>query len=390
MMKSYYSNSGQEFNFIVIDDTDIEELADEFRIQLNDQYKKEEIKACLKSRLQSNNPQLRQLIDELKSRYNIISIDDILSLFIEKLGDATFRAWFRNQVTVLVIDEAQDLTELNYRIFDLLLQLNPDMKVFLVGDSRQNIFGFNGGSYEHLDRFLQRHSHYTKQNLTGTYRCPQTVCNYVNTFRFIDCENTPLRSVGGTTGQVRVSGFNEIGIEASNVLGIVKGINDISHTAVLCQNLKYMATFIDLLVQAGIPYKVFGGQKIVKKHIKLFNHLLRIIDSDNQYSINAIGRAFAMQLDRVPGRNVTERFFNTMEGRTIREIKDDIARKERIKEDLSTTALLTSCSPSRLTGRPSPGSSRRTTLSARCPFQTSTLPSARSIRQKAWNGRTSL
>ena len=339
MMKSYYSNSGQEFNFIVIDDTDIEELADEFRIQLNDQYKKEEIKACLKSRLQSNNPQLRQLIDELKSRYNIISIDDILTLFIDKLGDATFRAWFRNQVTVLVIDEAQDLTELNYRIFDLLLQLNPDMKVFLVGDSRQNIFGFNGGSYEHLDRFLQRHSNYTKKNLTGTYRCPQTVCNYVNTFRFIDCENTPLRSVGGTTGQVRVSGFNEIGIEASNVLGIVKGINDISHTAVLCQNLKYLAPFIDLLVQEGIPYKVFGGQKIVKRHIKLFNHLLRIIDSDNQYSINAIGRAFAMQLDRVPGRNVTERFFNTMEGRTIREIKDDIARKERVKEDLSMKAL---------------------------------------------------
>jgi DNA helicase-2/ATP-dependent DNA helicase PcrA len=340
MMKSYYNMMGQEFNYIIIDDTDIEDLAEEFRIQLNDQYKKDEIKACLKSRLQSRNPQLAQLIAELKSKYNIISIDDILGLFIEKLGEDAFRGWFRNQVTVLVIDEAQDLTEMNYRIFDLLLQVNPAMKVFLVGDSRQNIFGFNGGSYEHLNRFLQRHSDYTRKNLTGTYRCPQPVCDYVNTFRFIDCENVPLRSVGGTVGQVRVSGYNDVNTEALNVLNTVKRIGDLKNTAVLCQNLKYMSTLIDLLVAEEIPYKVFGGQKIVKKHIKLLNHLLRIIDSDNQYSINTIGREFMMHLDNTPGRNVTERFYNTMEGRVIRDIKDDIARKERIQEEFSLKDLV--------------------------------------------------
>ena len=38
MIKSYYSSAGKEFNFIVIDDNDIEDLADEFRIQLNDKF----------------------------------------------------------------------------------------------------------------------------------------------------------------------------------------------------------------------------------------------------------------------------------------------------------------------------------------------------------------
>ena len=328
MMKSYFSNQGKEFNYIIIDDTDIEDLAEEFRIQFNDQYKKEEIKLCLRSKLQSNNPQLRQLISEMKSRYNIISIDDILTLFIEKLGDTAFCSWFRNQVTALVIDEAQDLTELNYRIFDLLLQVNPDMKVFLVGDSRQNIFGFNGGSYEHLDRFLQRHSNYTRKNLTGTYRCPQPVCDYVNAFRFTDCENVPLRSVGGTTGQIRVIPNLETTGEAQSVLRTIRSINDLKNTAVLCQSLKYLAPFIDLLIQAGIPYKVFGGQKIVKHHIKLFNHLLRIIDNDNVYSINAINRAYMMKIDRFPGRNAAERFYNTMEGQVLKDIKEDMAKRE--------------------------------------------------------------
>ena len=339
MMKSYYSKMGTDFNYIVIDDTDIEDLAEEFRIQLDDHYKKEEIKACLHSRLKSNDPKLRELIAEMKSRYNVISIDDILTLFIDKLGESEFRDWFSGQVSVLVIDEAQDLSELNYRIFDLLLQVNPSMKVFLVGDPRQNIFGFNGGSYEHLGRFLQRHSSYTKKKLTGTYRCPQSVCDYVNSFRFIDCENIPLRSVGGTTGQVHVSGYAEVELEARNVLSIVQNINNLNNTAILCQNLKYMAPFIDLLGQTGIPYKVFGGQKIVKSHIKIFNHLLRIIDNDNQYSINALNRSFAMHLDQMSGNNVTERFYNTSKGRIIRDIKEDIARKERIKEDFSMKAL---------------------------------------------------
>ena len=339
MIKSYYSSIGREFNFIIIDDTDIMELAEELRIQLNDQYDLKEIQACLKSRLASKDPHLQQLIGELKVRYNIISIDDILTLFIDSLNDGGFRHWFRGLVSVLVIDEAQDLTELNYRIFDLLLQVNPAMKVFLVGDSRQNIFGFNGGSYEHLDAFLRSHSNYTRKNLTGTYRCPQQVCDYVNTFNFIDCENTPLRSVGGHTGAITVRSSETPEGEALTVLGIIQRIDDLNNTAVLCQNLKYMSLLIDRLGEAGIPYKVFGGQKLVKKHIKIFNHLLRIIDSDNVYSINAINREFMLHIDRMPGKNVTERFYNTPEGRILLDIKDDIARKEKLQEDLSMKAL---------------------------------------------------
>lgn len=339
MIRSYYSNIGMEFNYIIIDDTDIAELAEEFRIQFNDQYSKEDIQTCLKSRLKSKNPQLSRLVDELKKRYSIISIDDILITFIDWLKEENFRSWFKDQVSVLVIDEAQDLTELNYRIFDLILNLNPEMKVFLVGDSRQNIFGFNGGSYEYLDAFLQRHSNYTKKNLTGSYRCPQSVCDYVNTFRFIDCDNTPLRSVGGTTGQVMVKPSATGDGEAMTVLGIVQKIDDFNNTAVLCQNLRYLSIFIDYLGEAGIPYKVFGGQKLIKKHIKLFNHILRIIDSDNVYSINAINRALMLQVDRMQGRNVKERFYNTREGRILKDIKEDIERKTKLGENISLKVI---------------------------------------------------
>ena len=339
MMKSYYSTVGKEFNYIIIDDTDVEELAEELRIQFNDQYKKEEIKACLKYRLKSEKVQLQQLIADVKSQYNIISIDDILTFFIDEMESYGFQNWFKSQVSVLVIDEAQDLTALNYRIFDLMIQVNPSIKVFLVGDSRQNIFGFNGGSYEHLDKFLVRHCGYTRKNLTGTYRCPQSVCDYVNTFQFIDCEHTPLRSVGGATGEVKLIPGESVEDEAFKVLDTVRTINDLNNTAILCQNLHYLEAFINLLGQNGVPYRVFGGQKLVKRHIKLFNHLLRIIDGDNIYSIKAVFRTPMIHSDGITGKNVVERFYNTSEGRFLLDIKEDISRMALKKENISMRNL---------------------------------------------------
>ena len=336
MMRSFYAGQGKEFNRIIIDDTDIEELAEEFRIQFNDKFSKEAIKACLKSKTLSKDQELQTLILELKERYNIISIDDILTSFIEALGRTDFRAWMKDKVTVLVVDEAQDLSALNYKIFDLLLDINPDIKLFLVGDSRQNIFGFNGGSYKHLEQFLARHSNYTKKNLTGTYRCPQPVCDYVNTFRFLDCENIPLRSVGGTTGRVIIFPANDVEEEAGAVLQFIKSKGNLRNTAVLCQNLKYLQPFIALLGRERIPYKVYGGQKFVKRHIKLFNHLLRIIDSDNEYSIKAVSRSFNLDLRREPGKNDTERFYNSERGKDFLDIKKDIARR---KDEVTLKAI---------------------------------------------------
>lgn len=337
MIKSFYAGQGKDFNYIIIDDTDIDDLAEEFRIQLNDKYGKEDIKACLKSRLQLTKPDLQKLVSELKDRYSIISIDDILTQFIDELNNTSFRTWIKDKVTVLVIDEAQDLSNLNYRIFDLLLEVNPEIKMFLVGDPRQNIFGFNGGSYVYLNRFLARHSNYTRKNLTGTYRCPQPICDYVNTFHFTDCENIPLHCVGGTTGQATVRVADNVDDEAEIVLKFCIEKNDLQHTAVLCQNLKYLGPFIALLGRRRIPYKVFGGQKLVKKHVKLFNHFLRIIDNDNLYSINVVSRWFRIDLNEEHGKNRVERFYNTKGGKTLAELKRDIARR---KDEITLKAIV--------------------------------------------------
>lgn len=333
MLKSYYASQDKEFNYIIIDDADIKDLADEIRIQLEDAYTVGEIAQCLKSNLKTKNPNLRAVVADIKKRYNIISIDDILTRFIDFLDeDENFIAWLKPQVTVLVVDEAQDLTDINYEIFSRLMDMNPELKLFLVGDPKQNIFSFNGGSYEHLDKFLSKLPSYTVKALTMTYRCPQVVADYVNRFSFVDCPNLPLESLSGRSGSVNLNSFRSLAGEAADVLCTVRAKGSLNNSAVLCNNLKYLATFIDVLNDSKIPYKVFGGRKIVKTHIKLFNHIVRIIESDNQYSIKRVGQEFMVGVTK-------ESFYKSYVGQKVKGIKDSIIRDNLEFSDVASAVI---------------------------------------------------
>ncbi|MDD6954001.1 MAG: ATP-dependent helicase [Prevotella sp.] len=333
MLKSYYASQDKEFNYIIIDEADIKDLADEIRIQLEDAYTANEIAECLKSNLRTKNPNLRAVVADIKKRYNLISIDDILTMFINHLdNDKEFQLWMQSQITILVVDEAQDLTETNYDIFSRLMANNTDLKIFIVGDPRQNIFGFNGGSYEHLDGFLSQLPSFTEKALTKTYRCPQVVVDYVNKFSFVDCTNLPLKSFSGKPGSVNLNSFHSLAGEAADVLCTVRSKGSLNKSVVLCNNLKYLATFIDILNDSKIPYKVYGGRRIVKSHIKLFNHIIRIIESDNQYSIKRVGQEFMVGVTKAS-------FYESYLGQRVKDIKDSIARDNLEFEDVASAVV---------------------------------------------------
>ena len=339
MIKSFYASKGEEYSDIIIDDEDIRNLAEEIKIQLEDRYTSDEIAACLKSRLRSKNPHLTDVIAEIKRNYSIISIEDILLKFIDVCGMPEFQQWVSDKLTTLVIDEAQDLTRQNYDIFAVLLRIIPNLKLFLVGDPRQNIFNFNGGSYEHLDAFLKMHPRHTKMPLTMTYRCPEKVTGYLNTFRFVDCENHPLQSMCKHTGEVKVSAYESNDTEAFHVLRKIQELGGLNKTVVLCNSMAYLSNFIDLLGECQIPYKVYGGKKRLREHVKLYNHILRVIDSDNEYSIRVLDREFALSLKSYSGKNIVERFYASSFGMKLKDIKEGISRLGQDFHTVSTTVI---------------------------------------------------
>lgn len=339
MIKSFYASKGDEFSDIIIDDEDIRNLAEEIHVQLEEKYTVNEIAECLKSRLRSKKPGLTEILTEIKHRYSIISIEDILHKFLEECMNNDFREWISDKLTTLVIDEAQDLTKLNYDIFSQLKKIIPELKLFLVGDPRQNIFNFNGGSYEHLNAFLKAYPTHTKKPLTKTYRCPENITNYLNTFKFHDCDNQKLKSMCEEPGQVLVSPCQSNETEAFRVIEKIKEIGDLKNTAVLCNSMLYLRDFIALLGEYEMPYKVFGGKKYLREHVKLFNHIMRVLDSDNEYSIRVLDREFALNLKGYSGKNIRERFYASNFGRRLKEIKEESVRLEQDFHTITCTII---------------------------------------------------
>jgi DNA helicase-2/ATP-dependent DNA helicase PcrA len=254
-------------------------------------------------------------------------------MFYDQLSnDKEFADWILASVDLLVIDEAQDLNESNFMIFNRLLELKPAMKLFLVGDPRQNIFEFNGGSYEHLNKFLSRYQDdVALRNLSVSYRCPESVLGFVNSFSFIDCENIPLRS--DVAGSIRVISFPDTRSESESIIDSITNIGDLDTCAVVSPNIKGLSDIIECLNNNSIPYVVFGGKRKLKSHIKFINNLLRILYNYNEKGILSVCRVLKIDVKTQPvgaPRHFSpkELFFRNSYGRQLREIQKEYDRLE--------------------------------------------------------------
>ena len=318
MLKQYYA----DLQLTILDDEELSELANDIKEVFGGEYPSQKILQCLKANADELSSELYPRVTKIKDSLQVISIQDILVLFIIALEeDESFREWIGSQMSVIAVDEAQDLSELNYAILDLLIDTVPGLKVFLVGDPRQNIFEFNGGSYKNLEAFLSRHPHQLK-TLTITYRCGQAIANYVNNFHFTDCPNYQLVSRNDSPGEVLLLPESSELDEALSVLENIQRIGNLSQCAVLCNNLKYLGRFVELLIKEHVPYKVFGGRKLLKKQIRFLNHILRIIDTENAYSIRKVAQYADIDIMQ-DGKRKKSKFFESEMGQTILAIRKE-------------------------------------------------------------------
>ena len=344
MLKAY---NRERFEYVILDEEELQELAEDIKESYPQTVSLQQVLACLRSGRRDTPDELFNEVSRIKEAYKVISIQDILAHFVKALDeDPVFYSWIAKRVNVIAIDEAQDLTELYFSIIDRLIAIIPGLKVFLVGDPRQNIFEFNGGSYRNLHEFLSRHESHTTKHLTITYRCPQVIVDYVNTFKFSDCENIHLKSRCVADGGLSVKWARSERHEVNLVLNQILEKRNLNSCAVLSNNLRYLGTLIDKLCELRIPYKVFGGRKLIKRHIRFLNHIIRILDNDNAYSIRKVAQYAGIDLME-NGKRKKSRFYASPLGGLISQIRESCKEQpfsimmnevlERIMRDPSDT-----------------------------------------------------
>ena len=109
--------------------------------------------------------------------------------------------------TVLVIDEAQDMSAEEYALVRALMAHNENMRVIAVGDDDQNIFEFRGSDSQYLYQ-LSRDPDSRFIEMTQNYRSTQHVIAFANSFAgFISSrmKSTPIVPVRREEGRVEVT-----------------------------------------------------------------------------------------------------------------------------------------------------------------------------------------
>lgn len=83
--------------------------------------------------------------------------------------------------TVLVVDEAQDMSAEEYQLVRALMTANEEMRVIAVGDDDQNIYEFRGSNSQYMAQLL-RESGGRFVEMTENYRCAKSVVDFANAF----------------------------------------------------------------------------------------------------------------------------------------------------------------------------------------------------------------
>ncbi len=187
---------------------------------------------------------------------NMSDVDTILKTTIGKIKMGEIER-SRITKTVLVIDEAQDISAQEYELVNILIELNEDMRVILVGDDDQNIYGFRGSDSRFMKQLITDRKA-KKYELVDNYRSKKNIVELSNKWaksldnRLKDFPGYAKQEENGIIQIIEYTGSKlilplTIAVEKTGLSG---------STCVLTQTNDEAIQTVGLLVQKGFPAKL--------------------------------------------------------------------------------------------------------------------------------------
>jgi ATP-dependent DNA helicase RecQ len=159
--------------------------------------------------------------------------------------------------TVLVIDEAQDMSAEEYALVKALMSNNEEMRVIAVGDDDQNIFEFRGSDSQYLYQ-LTKEPNSRFIEMTENYRSSRHVVHFANSFANIisrRMKSTPIVPVRKEEGRVELNHHASKYMYQPLVENLIA--HKESHTScVLTQTNEEAVIIVALLRKHGIKSKL--------------------------------------------------------------------------------------------------------------------------------------
>lgn len=217
---------------------------------------------------------------------------------------------YQQRFTQILIDEFQDTNHIQYKLIHLLA--GETSNVMIVGDDDQSIYGWRGAQVENIQRFLDDYPKSETIRLEQNYRSTGHILNSANAL--ISNNNNRLGknlwTDNGDGDPVDVyCAFNELD-EARFVAAQIKqwkeDEGDLNDCAVLYRSNSQSRVIEEALIQASIPYRIYGGMRFFERQeIKDALAYLRLLS--NRQDDAAFERVV-----NTPTRSIGERTLDTL------------------------------------------------------------------------------
>jgi DNA helicase-2/ATP-dependent DNA helicase PcrA len=178
-------------------------------------------------------------------------------------------ASYRQRFAAILVDEFQDTNSIQYAWLRLLAGEHD--RLFVVGDDDQSIYGWRGARVENIQDFQAHYPNAQVVRLEQNYRSTGNILRGANAV----IANNPTRlgkqlwTEDGDGEPIHVYGaFNEVDEARFVVERIRKAIEHGSRRAecaILYRTTAQSRLFEESLIQAGIPYRVYGGLRFFER-----------------------------------------------------------------------------------------------------------------------------
>lgn len=191
---------------------------------------------------------------------------------------------YRQRFQHILVDEFQDTNSIQYAWLRLLA--GDDNHVMIVGDDDQSIYSWRGAQVENLQRFIKDFTSTQTIRLEQNYRSTATILTAANAV-IANNDNRLGKDLwtAGKTGELisLYAAFNEVD-EARFIVDRIRewvaAGNLRRETAILYRSNAQSRVLEEALLQANIPYRVYGGQKFFERaEIKDALGYLRLISN---------------------------------------------------------------------------------------------------------------
>ena len=179
------------------------------------------------------------------------------------------RGHYQRRFRHILVDEFQDTNSIQYAWLRLLADENN--AVTIVGDDDQSIYGWRGAKIENIHKFSRDFPDTRTIRLEQNYRSTGTILKAANAVigNNSDRLGKELWTDGGDGDPIRLySGFNEVD-EARFIAGRMDKLFQEGtarrEMAVLYRSNAQSRVLEEAFLQAGIPYRIYGGQRFFER-----------------------------------------------------------------------------------------------------------------------------